>query len=57
MTYIVQTYDSHGRPFEDDGGAYTASEYGSDAAALKAANEAFDFYAGHGEDVRLLKLS
>jgi hypothetical protein len=54
--YIVNTYDSKGRPFEDDGAAFDAAELG-DAEAERLANEAFDWYAERGADVRLIRVS
>ena len=54
--YIVNTYDSKGRPFADEGACFTAKEHG-DAEALRLASEAYDWYAAHGQNVKLIKAS
>lgn len=54
--YIVNTYDSKGRPFEDDGAAFDATELG-DTEALRQAEEEFAWYAERGADVKLLRVS
>lgn len=54
--YIVNTYDSQGRPLEDDSAVFDAAELG-DAEALRLAGEAFDWYQERGTDVKLLRVS
>jgi hypothetical protein len=54
--YFVNTYDSKGRPFEEDSAVFSAAELG-DAEALRQANEAYDWYLERGAAVKLLKVT
>jgi hypothetical protein len=55
--YIVNIY-SGSYPDESLSGAYPVADYnGSDADALAAANEHFDFYVSRGAEGVLLKVA
>ena len=54
--FFVNTYDSKGRPFEDDGVAFDAKDYENEAAALAAAEEAYNWYVAHGARTKLIKV-